>query len=376
MDTRRPEYLRGTGGWVLGGMLVFGVGLWRYQRMRRLLLRSGTSPNHLVQRLIDKTNQAVEFRQPFKVIESESIDSPLVTGLFSPLLVLPGRFFLKLEQNEQWALIAHELVHLKRRDHIVMWIEHLVFALHFFNPLVWMAIRRLRIERERACDDRVLELIGQYSDQYGRALVKVVQHREQSRCKLLPAVSLVEGGRETAKRMRRILTPSRQVVTRVPMTALLVLLLGGCIFFLNSDDQSPENQNRLSDYFSLSSLTHRQSAHRPNPQSGEMESHCIGDVWLISELMVLSCDDLLINWDRETIVATGNVELTVDTCQAISSQVNYDHSSHTFVLDPNSTVYYLKVKDKDLMKIRSGEKIRLVYQPGKEVTYSIENRSF
>src|SRR5262249_59448889 len=57
----------------------------------------------------------------------------------------------------RWIVMAHELTHVKRRDCLMQALAQLVCAVYWFNPLVWFAAWRLRVERELACDDHVLE---------------------------------------------------------------------------------------------------------------------------------------------------------------------------------------------------------------------------
>ena len=80
---------------------------------------------------------------------------PVVWGILHYRLLLPAA-------ARQWSgeqlrsVLLHELAHIKRRDTIVQLLTQIACALHWFNPLVWVASWRLDVERERACDDLVL----------------------------------------------------------------------------------------------------------------------------------------------------------------------------------------------------------------------------
>lgn len=54
------------------------------------------------------------------------------------------------------SVLLHEVAHIKRRDTIAHLLAQIACSLHWFNPLVWFAAWRLRVESERACDDLVL----------------------------------------------------------------------------------------------------------------------------------------------------------------------------------------------------------------------------
>jgi len=72
----------------------------------------------------------------------------------------------------RWIVMAHELTHVKRRDCLMQALAQLACAVYWFNPLVWFAAWRLRVERELACDDHVLEAGAKASD-YASHLVEI-----------------------------------------------------------------------------------------------------------------------------------------------------------------------------------------------------------
>jgi beta-lactamase regulating signal transducer with metallopeptidase domain/tetratricopeptide (TPR) repeat protein len=80
---------------------------------------------------------------------------PVVWGVFFPRIVLPAE--AREWNGEQLrSVLLHELAHIRRRDTLVQWLTQIACALHWWNPLVWIAAWRLRTECERACDDFVL----------------------------------------------------------------------------------------------------------------------------------------------------------------------------------------------------------------------------
>jgi beta-lactamase regulating signal transducer with metallopeptidase domain len=98
---------------------------------------------------------------------------PMTWGVVRPVVLLPA-------DAEEWdterrtVVLAHELAHVRRWDTLTQWIAHLALALFWFNPLVWMAARQMREEREHACDDAVLS-IGTRPVEYADHLLDIVR---------------------------------------------------------------------------------------------------------------------------------------------------------------------------------------------------------
>jgi beta-lactamase regulating signal transducer with metallopeptidase domain len=107
-----------------------------------------------------------------EVRASPELDSPAVTGLLYPTIVLP-QTALDWPLERCILVLAHELAHVRRRDVLAQAIADVACAIHWCNPLVWICARRLRVEREIAADDAVLAAGFVRPSRYAEELVAV-----------------------------------------------------------------------------------------------------------------------------------------------------------------------------------------------------------
>lgn len=132
-----------VGVWALGAAVVLArlvIGLVRARRF--------VSSARLVETLVIE-GRSVEVRI------CSAVDTPAVSGLFVPVILLPHDSGTWTAER-RCVVVAHELAHVANRDCLASAIAQLAVAMHWFDPLVWIAARNLRIERELAADDRVL----------------------------------------------------------------------------------------------------------------------------------------------------------------------------------------------------------------------------
>ena len=102
------------------------------------------------------------------IYESEFVDSPFVFGVVKPNIYLP----MHMDEETAAYVIAHERAHLARRDHWWKVLGYLVLALHWFNPLVWLAYILFCRDIELACDEKVVRgLDGAARADYSQALL-------------------------------------------------------------------------------------------------------------------------------------------------------------------------------------------------------------
>jgi bla regulator protein blaR1 len=139
--------------------------------------------------------------RPTEVLLSKASLEPGIVGISHPVLLWPERISGYLEDGHLDAILAHEVMHVRRWDNLISTIHMLVEAVFWFHPLVWWLGTRLVDERERACDEAVLEL-GNDRHTYAESILKT--------CKFcaglpLPCVSGVTGA-DLKQRIMHIMT--------------------------------------------------------------------------------------------------------------------------------------------------------------------------
>jgi beta-lactamase regulating signal transducer with metallopeptidase domain/HEAT repeat protein len=175
-------------------------------------------------RMIDIADRFELANMP-RLLRSASVTMPFACGLRTPTIVLPGDCEAWTSERRT-AVLLHELAHIRRRDIVGHTVGRLVCAIHWFNPLAWMAAKRLRAESERACDDLALGCGTRASDYAEHLLDLVTSVRNHG----TPSVAMAMATRsEFEGRMLAILDPSlmRAAPTRVQASTLA----GGVMMF-------------------------------------------------------------------------------------------------------------------------------------------------
>ncbi|MCA8941658.1 MAG: M48 family metalloprotease [Planctomycetes bacterium] len=214
--------------WVIGGvamLLGFAVRVFRFRRV----LRGASPPDPALRGRIERLAARLGLRRIPEVVIVDARVSPLVwCCLGRPRLVLPRGLLGTLEPGVVDTLLAHELAHLRRGDHRVRHVELLVCALHWWNPLVWWAVQRLRAAEEECCDAWVVWALPRARRNYAEALVGTVEFLERNRT--LPVAASGVGRIDDLKRRitmimqgRTSRTLSRQA--RLALVAFAVLFL-------------------------------------------------------------------------------------------------------------------------------------------------------
>jgi TonB family protein len=183
-----------------------------------LILLVRMASGYLAAWRVARRSRALNWRTPVAVYASRELQSPVLTGLLRPVILLPA-------DAGQWpgamraAVLEHECAHLSRLDHWWHLAVELVRCLYWINPLVWVGARLVAVERERACDDLVLAR-GIDAHDYALHLLEFARQQRRLPAAAMAEVSNLEG------RLMAILNPEmrRNVAGRGALVASLALV--------------------------------------------------------------------------------------------------------------------------------------------------------
>ncbi len=161
------------------------------------------------------------------LVRSDRISMPMAWSVVRSAIILPT-------DSQGWTparrrvVLLHEMAHLKRRDCQTLLVARVVAALHWFNPLAWIATRRLQAERERACDDLVLSA-GTRGPDYAQHLLEIARALRSSS----PAWATVAMARpsELEGRLLAILDPDRDRRRATRAASVIGVVAAGLLVF-------------------------------------------------------------------------------------------------------------------------------------------------
>jgi beta-lactamase regulating signal transducer with metallopeptidase domain len=159
--------------WTWGtGIVVFGFAcVWRTWRFGRLL-RTSQAASPQVLNMAAVLAKRLGLRRLPEIRMLSVCVSPLVWSFGgSARVYLPAALFERLDGPAREAIIAHELAHVRRKDHWVRLLEMVVTTLFWWHPVVWWAVRRLRELEDQCCDAMVVDLSPQGVRSYATALL-------------------------------------------------------------------------------------------------------------------------------------------------------------------------------------------------------------
>ena len=192
-------------------------------------------------RLLGQTRVLMAEGRSLPIRQSDQIDTPMAWGAFAPEVVVPAAW-QDWSPSKRRQVLAHEMAHVRRRDTLILLIGGLICALFWFQPLVWIAQRRMAVEAERACDDAVLSN-GEDPAGYASVLLEIARASVNRPTQLAMASGMEMAARQTLpERVRALLhnetrrkTMTRNQILLGAMLSLSLLIPLGSVSATSAD---------------------------------------------------------------------------------------------------------------------------------------------
>jgi beta-lactamase regulating signal transducer with metallopeptidase domain/beta-lactamase class D len=227
--------------WLVGVVIYsikLGGGLFRAANLRKL---PANVSNPKLGDLVKELASRLSIKRRIKIFESALIKVPMTIGWIYPLILIPPSGLLGLTPSQLQTIISHELIHIKRCDFLINFLQSIAEILLFYHPAVFWTSRKIREEREYVCDDLTLALCKD-SVGYARALTKVARFQRQAE---QLAVAATDG--ELKDRIYRLIANSQKegfskksalpnVWAIVVVSLFLVIVFGGLKVLSNNKE--------------------------------------------------------------------------------------------------------------------------------------------
>lgn len=158
--------------WGIGVIILIGWIIFSNVQIRQIKKSASFIKDQKIKALLQECKEIVGVKRDVLLQESSVVNSPVTLGLVKPYILLPIKTREEFSLIELKYVFLHELSHQKSKDVLVnygMWVLQIMY---WFNPFVWYALKRMRIDRELACDASVLNLIDERRYiEYGQTII-------------------------------------------------------------------------------------------------------------------------------------------------------------------------------------------------------------
>lgn len=177
---------------------------------------------------------------PLRVYTAPGLPSPCLFGVFRPAVYVTPE--ASLDPTVLRHVLAHEATHYRHGDHIWAPLRCAALAVHWWNPLVWLAAVLSRRDAELACDEGTLRRLGDGERRaYGDTLLTLVTARPRPGDLLRCATTMTGDKRSLRERVRRIARAPKRWLWAAVLSAVLAVLVCACSFAKSETLETPED---------------------------------------------------------------------------------------------------------------------------------------
>ncbi|KNY29613.1 M56 family metallopeptidase [Pseudobacteroides cellulosolvens] len=228
--------------WLFGAVGLFTFSVFAYLRASARFNEAVLYKND---NLVFQCRQKIKLNRKVPIYTSDRVHTPIVYGLIKPRVILPLSITENSTELELRYFITHELVHIKRFDHILKPLSVFALCLHWFNPIIWFSFILSHKDMEMACDEKVLSVFDtDIRSEYASSLIKLSVKKD-----IILNGGLLAFGESSIKSRIKGIMRFKKYGFFMGIVSIIILIVIGAVLLTNGqhNDTSSKGQNLKSD---------------------------------------------------------------------------------------------------------------------------------
>lgn len=227
-------------GWLAGVLLLAAKTVYDQLRLKQALRTGRKIDTPYLSAVFHETKQQLGVKQTVQFVASERIPGPAVVGFNKPAIVISPSLLITLQKDQLQYILAHEFAHIQRRDVAVNWLMHIILIIHWFNPLLWLAVHKARQDQEMACDACALNRMSpQQNNAYGQTIIHVLDHFSGNQRQ--PGLAGLSATHKQMKRRLTMIKHFHKKSYRLSILGMGMILALGSVTLVNAKESDAGN---------------------------------------------------------------------------------------------------------------------------------------
>lgn len=229
--------------WVLGVFILFGKNLVSNMILHKYIKTHSCRVNPIVKTILNRCKCELKVKSKIMIIAVKGIGSPAITASFFPVVLLPKALIDDMNEEQLELSIRHELMHIKRRDNLMYLLLGLLKAMYWFNPIVYLMDKYMKMDIETACDFMVVRTMKQEKKmQYATTVLNMYARKKE--IPLTLGMSLGSTKKSAERRIKGIYMRQQSTKkAKIVATILSIAMLVACF----TTACQPKTQNNIED---------------------------------------------------------------------------------------------------------------------------------
>ena len=212
--------------WMAGIAATLCLSISKAVRFKRKLRFCRAVTDDALLKMIRYHQKSVGIKKTIRVLDCDLVSAPAVFGYFKPCILIPSRFACEMDRDSLGAILLHEIYHIRCHDILTNYIWLAAKALHWFNPLVWLAYKWFQDDVEVRRDEKAARMLNKGGTlKYSESLLAAARFSKQTTHMPLSTAALFENKRKLRNRVLRLIKPQKKTKSAAAVSAVLALVM-------------------------------------------------------------------------------------------------------------------------------------------------------